>query len=237
MDSEARPSPQPDDSPVVIEPAPEPVFSDLISRWLDEGDRLDRGTERSDPNAPAGRAPRFERLREIVDRHRVPVLAVVGLIPMTLFLVTHRTPPPAPPQVVARSAPSIARSIAAVVPPPAPAPAVVAKPVEKPVAALSTPAPIASAPRPKVAKVKKVALTKRHAVAAAKAAAPSRRPVVANAAKAPVPVAPPPASAPKVAAGPPRPPAPVASAPKLAAPPRQPASPKAPRVSVLTRRP
>jgi hypothetical protein len=77
-------------------------FSELISAWLDEGDRLDEkaiATTASVPPVVETRARRLvARLRPAFDRHRVLVLAGLGLVPLALFMLTARsaaTPAPA----------------------------------------------------------------------------------------------------------------------------------------------
>jgi hypothetical protein len=72
----------------------DPPFSDLMRRWLDEGDRLSE----SGVTSPTGAAARAEvpfrqalsRLRTGVDRYRLFVLVGVGLLPLALFTATHR---------------------------------------------------------------------------------------------------------------------------------------------------
>ena len=164
MDSEARPTSQADDSPVIGESSAEPPFSELISRWLAEGDQLAGAPVASDTAGPRSAiakwwAPRLERLREIVARHRVLVLAGVGLLPMALFLLTHRSPAP-PPVAIAAPAPPPAVHVAAVIAPPAPARAPTTTSRPSPVAAVSKPAahsvrkpaPVASGARRHAAK-------------------------------------------------------------------------------------
>lgn len=99
-----------DNAGAVSEGVVEAPFSELISRWLDEGDRLNESV------AVAGTAPAsridgrlrqtLSRLRELADRHRLFVLAGVGLVPLVLLLATHRVAP----------APTIAASMVSVIP-------------------------------------------------------------------------------------------------------------------------
>jgi hypothetical protein len=96
-------------------------FSELISAWLDEGDRLDEkaiATTASVPPVVETRARRvLARLRPVFNRHRVLVLAGVGLVPLALFLLTTRSAPASVPALV------IAPATLAT-PPPRPLPAV-----------------------------------------------------------------------------------------------------------------
>jgi hypothetical protein len=72
----------------------EPPFSELMRRWLDEGDQLsERGV--TSPTAAAARSATplgqaLSRLRAGVERYRVFVLAGVGLLPLALFTATHQ---------------------------------------------------------------------------------------------------------------------------------------------------
>jgi hypothetical protein len=72
----------------------DPHFSDLMRRWLDEGDRLSESGVTSSTGAPARDEVPFRqalsRLRTGVDRYRLFVLVGVGLIPLALFTATHR---------------------------------------------------------------------------------------------------------------------------------------------------
>ena len=156
MDSEAGPTSQADDSPVIGESSAEPPFSELISRWLAEGDQLAATPVAADTGGPRSAiakrwAPRLERLREITDRHRVLVLAGLGLIPMALFVLTHRSAAPPPVAIAVAAPPPVAIAVA----PPAPPPVVR-------VAALIPPAPAARAsvmtPLPPAAVVSKPAV-------------------------------------------------------------------------------
>ena len=98
----------------------EAPFSELVSRWLDEGDRLDENVAA----AATGASARVDRplprivswIREGVARYRLFVLAGVGLLLLPLLMATQRVAP----------APAIAASMVAVVPvaaSPAPSPA------------------------------------------------------------------------------------------------------------------
>src|SRR5690242_18735184 len=82
-------------------------FSELISAWLDEGDRLDEKAIATAASVPApveslGRRI-FTFLRPALERYRVLVLAGAGLIPFGLFALTHRSA--AAPVPVAAAAP------------------------------------------------------------------------------------------------------------------------------------
>jgi hypothetical protein len=110
-----------------VRPAP---FSELISAWLDEGDRLDEKAIATTASAPPVIETRARRiltlLRPALDRYRVVVLAGVGLIPFALFALTHRSGavPIAAAATVARVAPPSASPLArpAEAPTPAQAP-------------------------------------------------------------------------------------------------------------------
>jgi len=84
----------------VAEGAVEAPFSELISRWLDEGDRLDESAAASAKMAPSRtEGPLrafFRRLQPGIDRYRLFVLAGVGLLPLALFLATQRGAPASP---------------------------------------------------------------------------------------------------------------------------------------------
>ena len=77
----------------------DPPFSEMISRWLDEGDQLHENIAVT----PVGTAPNHDRwfhralalARVGVDRYRVFVLAGVGMIPFVLFVAAHRFASPA----------------------------------------------------------------------------------------------------------------------------------------------
>lgn len=76
--------------------APAPQFSELIDRWLQEGDRLDReaAPDGVPPALPATRWRRWvQRAREIavpiVERHRLEVLVAAGLLPLMLALLAQ----------------------------------------------------------------------------------------------------------------------------------------------------
>jgi len=98
----------------------EPVFSDLIDRWLREGDRLHQSAGAPASGLPGDsptQVPDLQetwktRARELVGaalgRHRLEVLVGIGLVPLALFLMIagHTAPPAAPaPAVAARTAP------------------------------------------------------------------------------------------------------------------------------------
>jgi hypothetical protein len=73
-------------------------FSELISAWLDEGDRLDEKAIATTASAPPVVETRARRilalLRPALDRYRVVVLAGAGLVAFALFALTHRSPVP-----------------------------------------------------------------------------------------------------------------------------------------------
>jgi hypothetical protein len=88
-------------------------FSELISAWLDEGDRLDEKAIATTVSAPPVVETRTRRilalLRPALDRYRVVVLAGAGLIPFALFALTHRSaavPAPALASVVKVATPA-----------------------------------------------------------------------------------------------------------------------------------
>jgi hypothetical protein len=119
-------------------------FSELISAWLDEGDRLDEkalATAAATPPPVETRVGRlFTRLRPALERHRVFVLAGAGLIPFALFALTHRS--------VAAPAPIVAAAtVARVATPSAPA---LAWP-EQAQSAATAPSPASAPPSPESA--------------------------------------------------------------------------------------
>lgn len=79
------------------EPAPaQVVFSELIDRWLREGERLHEAASNdgsvaagrdADPVPDGWRARTAELWRTILERHRLEALVAVGLLPLMLFLV------------------------------------------------------------------------------------------------------------------------------------------------------
>ena len=89
-----------DQAGAVGEGAVEAPFSELISRWLDEGDRLDASAAATAAVAPSRiEGPLrafFRRLQPGIDRYRLFVLAGVGLIPLVLFLLIQRGAPSSP---------------------------------------------------------------------------------------------------------------------------------------------
>jgi hypothetical protein len=86
-----------DQAGAVGEGVVEAPFSELISRWLEEGDRLDESAAATATVAPSRtEGPLrafFRRLQPGIDRYRLFVLAGVGLLPLVLFLVTQRGAP------------------------------------------------------------------------------------------------------------------------------------------------
>ncbi|HEY6475133.1 MAG TPA: hypothetical protein VI456_01045 [Polyangia bacterium] len=114
----------------------EPQFSEQIRRWLDEGDRLEAEVAaRAAAEIPVEPSPVWRTLRTLGERtarHRVTVLASIGLLPLLLFLAIHRgAPPPAlatatatataapaviPPSLVAAAAPPTSPPICAAPP-------------------------------------------------------------------------------------------------------------------------
>jgi len=230
-------------------------FSELISRWLEEGDRLSeamstsRGAAVSRAETPLGQA--LLRLRVGVERHRLSFLVCVGLLSFALFLATHH-PHGEPVPVVSASASSLApiRTSRAPSPPPAGVQELhelaVAAPKAPPaareavVAAPKTPPAVRTAT---IAAPKAPRAVRRLAVAVPKAPRPARAvavagPQVPSAARSVAIAGPqaPPAARPLPVAGPQAPPAvrPVAIAAPQAPPavrPVVPASPKAPHVA------
>jgi hypothetical protein len=133
----------------------DPVFSDLIDRWLREGDRLEElagppaGTHPGDSPTQLDGWKLWARnlLGTVIERHRLEVLVGIGLIPLALFLIVahHAAPPSTPARTVAALAPA-ARPRAVLAEPPmtvlAPRPAA-PEPVltrYRPLALASTPA-------------------------------------------------------------------------------------------------
>jgi hypothetical protein len=199
----------------------EPVFSELIDRWLRDGERLHEVAGAPDPTAPGDSPTQLDgwkvRARELVgtviERHRLELLVGIGLVPLALFLLVtgHSARENAPPRAVAAQATRPAappRPAAAQATRPAPARprTVLAEPPVTVVAPRAKPAP---APAP--AHAKPVTIAKRPPARPAQLGAPTSRPAPAapsRIAKAPLPPsAPRPAviAAPKIL--PPRPPA------------------------------
>jgi hypothetical protein len=148
------------------ESAGDPLFSDQIRGWLDEGDRLSAEVAASPAVGPpeSGRLPAaLRRVWERAARHRLTVMAGIGLLPLALFTATHRAPPvaaastvavaaitvpPAPPSPPAVSEPSFSPAEVAS-PPEAPSPPAAPAPPAAPVARARA---IASKPAPAHAK-------------------------------------------------------------------------------------
>ncbi len=92
----------------------EPVFSDLIDRWLNEGDRLNEAAGTADPSAPGDSPTQLDgwkwRARELVGaamgRYRLPTLVGIGLVPLALMLLVagRGEPRVSPPPVQAAQA-------------------------------------------------------------------------------------------------------------------------------------
>jgi hypothetical protein len=91
----------------------DPTFSEPIRRWLAEGDRLEAEvaaapavTSLADERALR---VRLRRVIEAASRHRLSVMACMGLLPFALFLAVHRGGAPAAPAVafVAVAAPTV----------------------------------------------------------------------------------------------------------------------------------
>jgi hypothetical protein len=219
-----------DQETALAEEAIAPPFSELISRWLDEGERLSEAMSASKVAAAWRAETPFRRvlsqMRAGVAHHRLAVLVCAGLLPLALFLAIQHHP----------TAPATSLAPIATRPAPSPPPGAVHEP---PVAA-SKVSPVAR--KAVVAAPKGSPVARRVAVAAPQAspavrrvavAAPKTRPAVGRAV----------AAVPSTAAGPvavavsKTPPAgrPVA----VAAPPQAPpvvrrvalASPKAPHVA------
>ena len=86
--------------PVIQTPFGEGAVSELISHWLDEGDRLSASAAEIAAPAPPpeSRLRRvFQRLQPVVARHRLFVFAGIGLLPLVLILSTQRRAPAQPP--------------------------------------------------------------------------------------------------------------------------------------------
>ena len=99
-----------EETSVVQSPFGEAPFSELISHWLDEGDRLSASAAAA-PTPPATTETRLrhiiQQLRPVIARHRLFVFAGLGLLPLALLLGTHRG---APSQVVS-SPPTVISTI------------------------------------------------------------------------------------------------------------------------------
>ena len=210
-----------DQERALAEEAVAPPFSELISRWLDEGERLSEAMSASRLAAASRAETPFRqgllRLRAGVAHHRLAVLVGAGLLPLALFLaIQHSTRHEAPSPVVAAPASALAKR-----PVPSPPPAA----VHELSAAATKVSPIARKAAPQV----------RPAVRRVAVAVPRTRPAARKAVVA-VPKRPP-AARKAVVAVPKRPPAarPVA----VVEPPQAPplvrkvalASPKAPQVA------
>ena len=92
----------------------EPPFSELISVWLDEGERLSASAAAAPASRP-GPESRLrhvvQRLRPVIERHRLFVLVGIGLLPLALILSAHRgAPVPAAPASTIAAAPPVAAS-------------------------------------------------------------------------------------------------------------------------------
>ncbi|HEY4393531.1 MAG TPA: hypothetical protein VGP64_05695 [Polyangia bacterium] len=124
-------------------------FSELVSAWLDEGDRLDEtaiATAASSPPALETRARRILALaRPVLERYRVVVLAGVGLIPFALFALTHRAT-----EVTVAPGPVVAAATLAKVATPSASP--LAWP-ERVAMAAEAPPPPSAAPPPGIARL------------------------------------------------------------------------------------
>jgi hypothetical protein len=92
------------------------AFSELVSHWLDEGDRLSAGAAAvpMPPLAPESRLRHaVQRLRPLIARHRLFVLAGMGLLPLALFLCLHRGASVQPAAFTVAAAPPITAPSAA----------------------------------------------------------------------------------------------------------------------------
>ncbi len=104
----------------------EPPFSELISVWLDEGERLSASAAAAPASGP-GTESRLrhvvQRLRPVIERHRLFVLVGIGLLPLALILAAHGgAPVPAAPASTIAAAPPVAASPSVQSPPPSSAP-------------------------------------------------------------------------------------------------------------------
>ncbi|HLK89937.1 MAG TPA: hypothetical protein VKZ18_08585 [Polyangia bacterium] len=119
------------------------LFSERVALWLDEGDRLDVEVAAAPP-APGEHQPSDQgRVRRLFARHRLGVVAGMGLLPLALFLSLHRGS--APPSVPAAAIVAAPASITPPSQPIAPAPAAVA-PSAAAVASPAAPVAIAESP-------------------------------------------------------------------------------------------
>jgi hypothetical protein len=125
-------------------PFGESPFGELISAWLDEGDRLSASAAALvAPSAAAESRFRhvLQRLQPVFARHRLLVLAGIGLLPVALILSMYRGASAQPPAATVALAAPVARP-AAVEPRPAaqsaPAPALALASIAT---AIATPAP------------------------------------------------------------------------------------------------
>lgn len=136
-----------DNAGAVSEGVDEAPFSELISRWLDEGDRLNEKVAVA-ATVPASRIDgrlrqTLSRLRELADRYRLFVLAGVGLLPMALLVATHRVAP----------APAIVASMVSVIPTAPTAPTAASPAPSLPRAIPAPPPPLRAVPALRVASV------------------------------------------------------------------------------------
>lgn len=116
----------------------EALFSERFRLWLDEGERLEAETAAAPESAHALEPPSDHGpLRRLFTRHRLGVMAGMGLLPLALFVALHRgsVPPATPP--VASAAPVVAPPSPPVAPPPA------SPPPTSPVAAAEAPEAVA----------------------------------------------------------------------------------------------
>jgi len=197
-------------------PSSQPIFSDLIDRWLREGDRLHEAVGPSEPGAAPVDSPtqldrqlenKFHewkaRAREllgvVIERHRLELLVAIGLVPLGLFLLVSGHAPDAKPRTVAAPA----------APQAAPAPRLAVSPGPR----LAPPAPREIAPEPMLVWAQAQPASARPKQAPAAKRAPVRPPrVVAHTSRTAAP-------APKLVAKPQPAPAPVVVAVKPILPP------------------
>ena len=127
--------------PVIQTPFGESPFGELISHWLDEGDRLSASAADIPAPAPAteGRVRDFiHRLQPMMARHRLFVFAGIGLLPLVLILSTKRGAPPVSAATVALALPVAAPATSEARPAPG-------APVHPALAPMPTPTPSSAA--------------------------------------------------------------------------------------------
>jgi hypothetical protein len=130
-------------------PLKEAPFSELISLWLDEGERLSASAAAALAPKPATESrvrQVVESLRLIIERHRLFVFVGIGLLPLALILCIYRGAPAQAAASTIAAPPPVAAFPRAQSPTPSSAPAEAAPaPVPSSVPAQTSPIPAALA--------------------------------------------------------------------------------------------